>query len=279
MYDNCILVLLKIVQVISVVTLCTDYLCVDAHGTDLDDVTAECPGGRLLSSSVCVPQGYRKADIPKKPTIVNTSLELKNIRAMNDQDMTITADIVFSLYWIDDRLQVQFSDEDKIEGRSNLESKHLEYIWQPDIYIYNLSEFNSHIVQGPLGGLSILSNFYWTEYDPEQCLSNVWVEYWFEAKVKIYCNFYYDRYPMDEQECEFRMSSSNSGKHMIFKLMEGVVRFQPNDTHDFDMSIYFFDTSGKYRLIRIICKYYAKTYYFYPSHLKLLSLLSLQKNL
>ena len=74
MYDNIILVLLKIVQVISVLALSTDHLCVDAHGTDLDDVAAECHQGQLLSSSVCIPQGYRKADIPKKPTIVNTSL-------------------------------------------------------------------------------------------------------------------------------------------------------------------------------------------------------------
>ena len=65
MYDNSILVFLKIVQVISVVTLSTNHLCVDAHATNLDGVAAECHEGQLLSSSVCVPQGYRKADIPK----------------------------------------------------------------------------------------------------------------------------------------------------------------------------------------------------------------------
>ena len=55
MYDNSILVLLKTVQVISVITLSTDHLFVDAHGTELDDVAAECHEGQLLSSSVCVP--------------------------------------------------------------------------------------------------------------------------------------------------------------------------------------------------------------------------------
>ena len=208
-----------------------------------------CRGGKLLSSSVCSPQFYRKADIPSKPTVVNTSLALKNIRATSDKEMTITADIIFSLYWIDNRLKVKFSDEEKEQGRAVLEIQHINDIWQPDIYVYNLSEFSSHVVKGPLGGLSVLSNLYWENFNPNQTLDDIWVEYWFEAKVSIYCNFYYHQYPMDTQQCEFRMSSSNFGRNLIFKLMEGVIHF-PTDgekaLHDFDTKIMFFDTSGKY---------------------------------
>ena len=130
-----------------------------------------------------------------------------------------------------------------------LEIHQLKEIWRPDIYIYNLNEFKGHTVKDPLGGLSVLSNIYWEDFDANNTLSDTWIEYWFEAKVSIYCNFYYHRYPMDIQQCEFRMSSSNFGKNLIFKLMDGTVRFPTageNALNDFDMNITFFDTSGKY---------------------------------
>jgi hypothetical protein len=222
---------------------------IEIEALRLEEDGIECKGGKLLSSSVCAPKFYGKADIPNTPTVINTSLALKNIRATNDNDKTITADIIFSLYWIDNRIRTKFSRKEKEQGRTVLEIQHLENIWQPDLYIYNLNEFNSHVVKGPLGGLSVLSNLYWENFNPNKTLKDVWIEYWFEAKVSIYCNFYYKQYPMDIQHCEFRMGSSNFGKNMIFKLMEGVVRFptQGEDAlHDFDMNITFFDTSGKY---------------------------------
>ena len=112
-----------------------------------------------------------------------------------------------------------------------------------------MNEFKGHTVKDPLGGLSVLSNIYWEDFDANNTLSDTWIEYWIEAKVSIYCNFYYHRYPMDIQQCEFRMSSSNFGKNLIFKLMDGTVRFPTageNALNDFDMSITFFDASGKY---------------------------------
>ena len=218
----------------------------------------ECTGGKLLSSSVCAPKFYRKEDIPNKPTVVNTSLELKNIRATNDKEMTITADIIFSFYWIDNRIKTKFSNTEKNQGRTVLDIQQLREIWKPDIYIYNLSEFNSHVVKDPLGGLSVLSSIYWEDFNANQTLTDTWIEYWFEAKVSIYCNFYYHLYPMDVQQCEFRMSSSNFGKNLIFKLTYEAVRFPTageNALHDFDMNITFIDTSGKYKLNLIVILY------------------------
>ena len=130
-----------------------------------------------------------------------------------------------------------------------LEIQHLADIWEPDLYIYNLSEFDSHVVKRPLGGLSVLSRFYWENLSSNQTLKDIWIEYWFEAKVSIYCNFYYNQYPMDIQYCEFRMGSSNFGKNVIFKLMEGTVLFPThghNALHDYDTNIKFFDSPGKY---------------------------------
>ena len=88
----------------------------------------ECEGGKLLSSSVCVPKYYQKADIPNEQTVVNTSLVIKNIRATNDKEMTITADIIFSLYWVDNRLKTKFSNKEKTQGRAVLEYENVKEI-------------------------------------------------------------------------------------------------------------------------------------------------------
>ena len=215
-----------------------------------EDKGVECEGGKLLSSSVCVPKHYQKADIPNEQTVVNTSLVIKNIRATNDKEMTITADIIFSLYWVDNRLKTRFSNKEKTQGRAVLEYENVKEIWLPDIYIYNLSEFNFLEVESKLGGLSLLSNFYWEQFNPNTSLDDTWIEYWFEAKVSIYCNFYYYRYPLDEQFCQFRMGSSNFGKNIIYKKMEGLLMFPThgeNALSDFDMAISFFDSSGKFQ--------------------------------
>lgn len=214
-----------------------------------EETGIECTGGKRLSNSVCVPAFYQKADIPLKQTVVNTSLVIKNIRATSDKEMTITADIIFSLYWIDNRLKTKFTRKEKTQGRAVLESEHVKEIWHPDIYVYNLSDFHIHEAKRPLGGLSLLSSFYWENFDSDGSLNDTWIEYWFEAKVSIYCNFYYHRYPMDEQQCQFRMGSSNFGKNLVFNLMEGLLKFPTqgeNALSDFDMTIKFFDSSGKY---------------------------------
>ena len=39
-----------------------------------------CPGGFLLSSTICLPFGYRKGEIPKIPTEINTAIAINNIR-------------------------------------------------------------------------------------------------------------------------------------------------------------------------------------------------------
>ena len=102
-----------------------------------EETGVECTGGKRLSSAVCVPALYQKADIPLEQTVVNTSLVIKNIRATNDKEMTITADIIFTLYWIDNRLKTKFTPKEKRQGRAVLESEHIEEIWHPDIYVYN----------------------------------------------------------------------------------------------------------------------------------------------
>ena len=58
----------------------------------------DCKEGTFLSSSVCIPSGYLKGEVPDSPTIVNTKLEINNIREVNNKKMRITLDFYQELF-------------------------------------------------------------------------------------------------------------------------------------------------------------------------------------
>ena len=66
-------------------------------------IAIDCENGNLLSIHVCLPKGYTKAEVPKKPTNVITTFEINNIREVNDKEMRITIDFYEELIWIDNR--------------------------------------------------------------------------------------------------------------------------------------------------------------------------------
>ena len=39
----------------------------------------DCENGKLLSKSVCIPKGYLKGEVPERPTVVSTKIEINNI--------------------------------------------------------------------------------------------------------------------------------------------------------------------------------------------------------
>ena len=74
----------------------------------------QCQHGILLSVKACVPEGYPKGEVPKKPTDVVTRFEINNIREINDKEMRITVDYYQELIWTDDRIKTKLSKEDDI---------------------------------------------------------------------------------------------------------------------------------------------------------------------
>ena len=116
----------------------------------------ECEGGTLLSVSVCVPKGYLKGEVPKEPTIVNTKIEINNIREINDKRMRITLDYYQELKWTDNRIITSFSGRNSVVLNNNL----INDIWKPDLWIKNLFDFKLHSVLEPTTGLVITASKY-----------------------------------------------------------------------------------------------------------------------
>ena len=94
----------------------------------------------------------------------------------------------------------------------------------------------------PLAGLAILKNFYWKEEGERQTIHETLIEYYVEAEVTIYCNFNLYLYPMDEQDCEFKIGSANHGRNIQFQLVESLWK-NMYDTHFYHAKDFYVEVS------------------------------------
>ena len=194
----------------------------------------KCPGGMLLSSTICLPNGYRKGELPTVPVEINTAIEVNNIREIDDKKMTVSLEFHPQLVWADNRISTNFTEAEKKSGKV-LNNVNLENIWKPDLLIENLCEFKLHSVLEDLSGLAIGNGL-------ALGLKNetvIWYE--FSAKAVIYCNFDFIRYPMDEQLCNFTIGTTYPASGtIIFKFhTSSVFNFGKDvqNTDDFDLEI------------------------------------------
>ena len=201
--------------------------------------------GRLLSENICLPDNYHKSHVPEKPILVNISLVIPNrngLRDVDDDKMTITIDLHIMQYWVDNRILTNFSQDEILSGRIPFGVEQIKHIWKPDLYIYNTSSFRTLSTLDPLAGLAILKNFYWKEEGKRQTIHETLIEYYVEAEVTIYCNFNLYLYPMDEQDCEFKIGSANHGRNIQFQLVESLWK-NMYDTHFYHAKDFYVEVS------------------------------------
>ena len=125
------------------------------HKEDLNKL--DCENGTLLSSSVCVPEGYLKGEAPGPNTVVNTIVEIDSVREINDKKMRIILDYYQECAWIDNRIRTRFPSPD--QHQSVLNNNLVGSIWKPDLWIHNLFEFELISVLEPTGGLIIKEEY------------------------------------------------------------------------------------------------------------------------
>ena len=208
-----------------------------------DQKEFNCINGTLLSSTVCIPEGYLKGEVPKVPTVVQTSIEINNILEVNDKKMRITLDFYQELMWTDDRITTKFSTN----GASVLNNDLINQIWMPDLWIKNLFDFKLLGVLKPTTGLIITVD--------EKCQGVVnctkgkekqstVVTYNMEAQATIHCNFHFISYPLDIQYCEFLMDGSYPYPNIVdlsFQLGLFGVTNKNSNIDDFAVEIVFHD--------------------------------------
>ena len=205
----------------------------------------QCEHGILLSEKACVPEGYPKGEVPKKPTDVVTRFEINNIREINDKEMRLTIDYYQDLIWRDDRIKTKLSDEDDILVLNN---DLINYIWKPDLWIKNLHSFKIHGLLVPTSGLSISREDYCdlgvTCKDNTSMKTKTMITYNIEAQANIYCNFNFFKFPMDNQKCDFLMDGAYPRPGIVnFKFEVGFFAVTNKNAilDDFDIDVKFAD--------------------------------------
>ena len=142
---------------ISALFICTNFRQYNVLANNLSSInqkmtaTFNCDNGIRLSSSVCIPQDYLKGEVPAKPTVVSSKIEINNLREVDDKRMRITLDFYQELKWTDNRIKTNLPND----GVSVLNNHLLSYIWKPDLWIMNLFDFKLHGVLEPTAGLVI----------------------------------------------------------------------------------------------------------------------------
>ena len=222
----------------------------------------DCHGGKLLSSSVCLPAGYNLGEIPNIPSIIHTMFEINSIREINDMRMTVTFEFYQELTWIDNRILVNLSKDEFKLGGVPLTSSQLQYIWTPGLWIQSLFDFRLRSVFEPSIGLYVHEK---KRCDLIDCNSTgskedvlvTAVTFNFEARATVMCNFNYFRYPMDTQTCDFVMSTAYPFPDIVvFKLDQTAFGATLNNTNtdDFILDITFNDVSHGFSRISCVLK-------------------------
>ena len=161
----------------------------------------------------CLPKDYQKLEspTPDSPVHVDINVEILDILSVNDKEFSISMSMYFSVMWQESRIWTNNSIEPGMWYPVSLEF--LNDLWIPNVFIYNLKSFSSLQVLKRLAGDWPFLQFYIE--DKLNCILGVWiidgkdVFYNQFAQVTFLCPMRFERYPLDEHICKFRVGSTN----------------------------------------------------------------------
>ena len=192
--------------------------CIKGHVLD-NGTNVEYGSGNLLAKRACISRWYRKWMLPENNTKVYTTIKDQNVRSVDPIKGTVSIDYKLTLRWMDPAIKTNFSEQDKQNKGIVLDKSNVEWIWIPDLYIYNLSTFTSDLDTTQVQRLTILTTN--ELYHDNTMTNNITgnktsvVELKLELKSTVYCNFNLSAYPMDKQMCTFRFGSASSGATFV----------------------------------------------------------------
>ena len=203
--------------------------------------------GILLEKGACIERTYQQSSVPETGiTKVYSTIIEQRVREVDGQKKQVTIDFTLALQWMDPGIKTNFSEENEQNGGIKLSIEHLNVIWKPDLYIYNISDYKSYADSKQINSFIILatnvSNLGNNTEETKQQKRQTVVEYTVEAKATIYCNFDFSDYPMDTQMCRFRFGSRSSGTTFILNDPNKIYHETTNYmTENFNITITFFD--------------------------------------
>ena len=197
-----------------------------------DKSEIKCENGTRITPYVCLTSGYNKANSPRtdgNPKVqINSTWYVNNIREVNAVERYMTIDVTMMIYWVDNRITKKFVESEMHmyghrghaqAGTIILPIEAAPIIWIPDFYIYEMKSFESYKVLSSINSLAILYNFWFdkNDYATEFTLNNTVIQYYIDAKAKVYCNeFVFNNFPMEENYCTFLLGTSMTKANFIW---------------------------------------------------------------
>ncbi len=138
----------------------------------------------------CMEKSYQRLLPPQSNSTIFVNMVFDDFEDVSDADHAVTIVMKITLHWVDKRIKqhAAFVGENHPEG-DIVEQNTLRYMWVPDFAIYNLKQFHFiHVIKR----LAVLRIF------PDSS-----VQYQFQTRLSVGCQFDFRDYPFDKQECLF----------------------------------------------------------------------------
>jgi len=167
----------------------------------------KCSAG--ISKQICLLDNYSKFELPITEGVnkIYVSIDIDEVLRINDKDYSITFATYFNVEWserrlfVDPELEAQYNNTEPMMVPMNLEF--VKDLWLPNIFIYNLKTYKVIDVLSKLAGLWIYSNRV--------------ILYSQATHISFICPMSFDKFPLDEQRCMFRVGSySYDDSKMVF---------------------------------------------------------------
>ena len=144
------------------------------------------------------PWKFEDADSLSLPWNYHYTFNILEIEEVNDKMQTISVVMYFRVKWMEPRLNIDINNEEwnKTEwadGGLSYSAKILDKLWYPNLEIEGIKRFK---VQSLL-----------KEMSNAQIYKSRHVRYGVRAEVTVSCAMNFQSYPLDHQDCPFRVSS------------------------------------------------------------------------
>ena len=104
------------------------------------------------AEELCIPDDYDMFHMPEEFVQVEIGIRVVEVLGINDKDFSAELYMYFAVSWNDARL-INYAE---LGTTLRIETSFMQYMWVPDIYIYNLKSFYNLRVLTDFAGLIIL---------------------------------------------------------------------------------------------------------------------------
>ena len=103
---------------------------------------------QTCAEELCIPDNYDMFHMPDEHVQVEIGIRVVEVLGINDHDFSAELYLYFAVTWNDSRLINHAAPGKTLK----IDTTFMQYLWVPDVYIYNLKSFYSNRVLTDFAG-------------------------------------------------------------------------------------------------------------------------------